>query len=501
MSGSRANRGAVFPTTTGSLNYQISSQGSTQFLDDGLTILGLTLNNIDPDLSYNFRLSGNWVLARLKSGITLDNTVITLLNFDTYFDKRTNDSSGTGTGSVTNVSSTTADLTIANPTTTPAITLVSAPKLTTARTINGTSFDGTANIVVTDNTKEPLVTVGTTAQYYRGDKTFATLDKSSVGLTNVDNTSDLLKPISTATQTALNAKVNTSLIGVINGVASLDATGKVPSSQLPPASTAVTSVNSQTGVVVLTKTDVGLTNVDNTTDLLKPVSTATQTALNGKENTVIAGTASQYYRGDKTFVTLDKVAAGLPNVDNTSDISKPISTATQTALNAIPQTNIVGLATSLSGKENIANKAVDLSTPDNTKYPTTQAVVNAISSIASGQTYKGTWNASTNTPVLVSSAGVAGSRYTVSVNGTTNLDGITDWKAKDWAVYNGVSWEKVDNTDNIDSVNGQIGTVVLTKIDIGLTNVDNTSDINKPVSTATQTALNTKVTRDRKSVV
>jgi len=56
-------------------------------------------------------------------------------------------------------------------------------------------------------------------------------------------------------------------------------------------------------------------------------------ALTSKENTIIAGNTSQFYRGDKTFQTLDKTAVGLSNVDNTSDSNKPISIATQTALN------------------------------------------------------------------------------------------------------------------------------------------------------------------------
>jgi hypothetical protein len=38
----------------------------------------------------------------------------------------------------------------------------------------------------------------------------------------------------------------------------------------------------------VTKTQVGLSNVDNTSDLNKPISTATQTALDGKENTGVA---------------------------------------------------------------------------------------------------------------------------------------------------------------------------------------------------------------------
>ena len=48
---------------------------------------------------------------------------------------------------------------------------------------------------------------------------------------------------------------------------------------------AVTSVAGKTGAVALAKADVGLSNVDNTSDAGKPVSTATQTALNGKVDT------------------------------------------------------------------------------------------------------------------------------------------------------------------------------------------------------------------------
>ena len=64
-----------------------------------------------------------------------------------------------------------------------------------------------------DSTKEPSITAGTTSQYWRGDKSWQTLNKSAVGLSNVDNTSDANKPISTATQTALNAKQDTLVSG------------------------------------------------------------------------------------------------------------------------------------------------------------------------------------------------------------------------------------------------------------------------------------------------
>jgi hypothetical protein len=159
------------------------------------------------------------------------------------------------------------------------------------------------------NGKEATITATTSADYYRGDKTFQPLNKSAVGLSNVDNTSDANKPVSTATQTALNAKENTINAGTTSQYFRGDKTFQT-----------------------LDKTAVGLANVDNTSDANKPVSNATQTALNAKENTIIATTSADYYRGDKTFATLNKSAVGLGNVDNTSDANKPVSTATQTEL-------------------------------------------------------------------------------------------------------------------------------------------------------------------------
>jgi hypothetical protein len=81
--------------------------------------------------------------------------------------------------------------------------------------------------------------------------------------------------------------------------------------------------------------------------------------------------------------------------------------------------------------------------------------------------YLGTWDASTNTPTLTSSVGTKGNYYVVSVAGNTDLNGITDWVAGDWAIFNGSVWEKVDNTEAVISVNGQTGVVVLDAANVG----------------------------------
>lgn len=91
----------------------------------------------------------------------------------------------------------------------------------------------------------------------------------------------------------------------------------------------------------------------------------------------------------------------------------------------------------------------------------------SVAALVGGVVYKGTWDASTNSPSLTSSVGTKGNYYVVGVAGSTNLNGITDWKIGDWVIFNGSSWEKVDNTDSVVSVNGQTGAVTLTTTNIG----------------------------------
>lgn len=70
---------------------------------------------------------------------------------------------------------------------------------------------------------------------------------------------------------------------------------------------AVTSVAGRTGIITLTKSDVGLANVDNTSDAAKPISTATSTALAGKAATSHTHTAANI--SDSTPVGRSLLAA------------------------------------------------------------------------------------------------------------------------------------------------------------------------------------------------
>ena len=71
---------------------------------------------------------------------------------------------------------------------------------------------------------------------------------------------------------------------------------------------------------------------------------------------------------------------------------------------------------------------------------TVSSITNAIGAL----NYKGTWNASTNTPALASGVGTKGDYYVVSVAGSTTLDGISTWYVGDWAAFNGSVWQRLE---------------------------------------------------------
>ncbi|HET8686448.1 MAG TPA: hypothetical protein VFM18_07260 [Methanosarcina sp.] len=440
-----------------------------------------------------------------------------------------------------------------------------------------------------------------------------TLTKADVGLANVDNTSDVNKPISSATQAALNLKVDTSMLGAPSGVATLVSNSKVNPAQLPdsaltslnqqgtwnastntptiPVSSsankgwfyivniagstaidgtnlwevgdwilstgsgwikvqpsnrvlsvngktgtvvlqisdipglqtalsnagavlsvagktgnvvlqisdisgltaalttagAVTSVAGRTGDVYLTKADVGLANVDNTSDVNKPISSATQAALDQKASNSIATTTVSGLLSAADKTKLDGIASGA--TANSPD-SYLLNRTNHTGTQAI--STIVNLQTTLDAKEVSANKgAANGYAPldANSKVPT----ANLPDTVVGSLNYQGAWDASTNTPTIpVASSGNKGFYYKVNVAGNTTIDGNSTWNIGDLIVSNGTVWERIQTQNSVNSVAGKTGDVLLVKADVGLSNVDNTSDLNKPISTATQAALDAK---------
>ncbi len=109
----------------------------------------------------------------------------------------------------------------------------------------------------------------------------------------------------------------------------------------------------------------------------------------------------------------------------------------------------------------------------NSNFQTKTELFAQILSEIGGLDFQGTWNADTNTPTLASSTGTKGEYFIVSVAGSTNLDGITDWQIGDFALFSGSVWQKVDNTDSVSTVFGRVGNIVATNGDYSISQITN----------------------------
>jgi hypothetical protein len=108
------------------------------------------------------------------------------------------------------------------------------------------------------------------------------------------------------------------------------------------------------------------------------------------------------------------------------------------------------------------NNLIPSQTGNAGKFLTTNGSALSWASVAGGLSYQGTWNASTNTPTLASGVGTNGYYYVVATAGSTNLDGITDWQIGDWLLFNGTSWQKIDQSDVIQTIASADGSVTVT---------------------------------------
>jgi hypothetical protein len=215
--------------------------------------------------------------------------------------------------------------------------------------------------------------------------------KTTLGVDQINNTSDLAKPISTATQAALDLKVD-----------------KVNGKQL---STNDFSTSEKNKLAAISGTNTGDQD-------LSGLATASQlnTKANASELALKAPIDSPTFTGTVSGIT--KAMLGLSNVENTADLAKPISTAIQAALDLKAST------TTLALKENIANKssATDLGglNPSDILFPTQKAVKDYVTAnAASGGIADGGV-----TSIKIANGAVGNSQLAInSINSTNIIDG------------------------------------------------------------------------------
>ena len=346
------------------------------------------------------------------------------------------------------------------------------------------AFTGNYNDII--NKPAAIVNIVNTVNSLTGD---IIIDKNTIGLGYVDNTSDANKPISILTNDALTKKVDKSSINTANGIPSLDANTKIPSVLLPAISfTSVLVANSATQMqnigttslkgTVVVRTDISKTyilSIDNSTSLndwiemLNPG--APVQSVNGKLANVSL-TSSDIMEGSNEYFTQTKarlsISANTPINYNANSglLSADTSTSnyglvTRYALQQMNNTN----TTYLNRKLNITDTASML-----LPYAKTIAVNKYIDSVSDVL----------NSNIVASNNGIVIPDATISTKGIIKLAGDLSGTANAPIIADGVV------------TNNKIATGI-SPSKVGLGNVNNTADISKPISTLTKDALNLKL--------
>ena len=242
-----------------------------------------------------------------------------------------------------------------------------------------------------------------------------------------------------------------------------------PNNYITSAGAPVQSVAGRTGAVVLAQADIsGLTTTSTPTFAAVVAGTFTG-ALAGNANTstsVQGGVAGALHYQSAVGVTGFSAAGTSGQVVLSGGVGAPtFINQNALTLQSSQVTNALGFTPVNAATQGTANGVATL---DASGRLTTSQIPAAL---VGAMQYQGVWNASTNSPTLVSGVGVKGQYYKVSNAGSTTLDSISQWNIGDMVAYDGTTWDKIDGLNSeVTSVAGRIGAVVLSQADIsGLT--------------------------------
>jgi hypothetical protein len=550
----------------------------------------------------------NWQ-ALVGSEAVVD-TVESALVAGTGLDKTYNDAAGTITIDIdSTVATLTGTQTLTNKTlTTPTINGPTITALGQTPTIHGIYLPDSHNIIfegttandfettlqVIDPTADRTVSLPDATTTLVGRDTADTLTnktltspvintptgitKSDVGLANVDNTTDANKPVSTATQTALDAKAplaSPALTGTPTAPTANAGTNNTQVATTAYADAAVAAIVDGAPALLNTLNELAAAISDDeafsatiTTSIGTKVAKSGDTmtgalTLSGAPSSSLHAATKQYV-DDASDSGVGLINTHASNTTNVHGIADTALLATKSYAEGVvsthsASTSVHGIAdTAALATKTYADNAVSDHNSDTTNVhgiadtaalATTSATASAISTAVSDHNSDTTnVHGIANTALLATTANVSdaitqevtdrntaiGNAISTHTSDTTNVHGIADTSLletvsgsqskADAAASSAVSTHNSDTTNvhgiadtaelatksyadsaETDAIaaagtaaDSKIATAVaaLTKSSVGLANVDNTTDANKPVSTATQTALDLKAPKN-----
>jgi len=327
--------------------------------------------------------------------------------------------------------------------------------------LNSQTFvvSGTTNQIATATTPQTITIGLTTDVTIAGTYTGATFSGDLNGTVNTATTGTTQSAGDNSTKIATTAYVDNAAGAKI--LQYKDSTSTVHDLNLSDDDLQFNGDSNITVTADAVSSNVGAVTVDLNNDVTISGTMQAGTLSDG----TFSGTGGTY-TGGVSITSTDFVGALTGNADTATALasSGAIALTGDTTSTGGPYTYTSGGALSIA--TTIADTTVTGKVLTNLPTATSQVIADSdtilealsylqgqITGIPQGLVYKGTWDASTNTPTLASGTGVTGEFYIVSVAGTTNLDGITDWQVGDWAIFVEVgatdTWQKIDNTSAI----------------------------------------------------
>jgi hypothetical protein len=320
-------------------------------------------------------------------------------------------------------------------------------------------FEGTTNEVVTAVTAQKVKFSLPSSVTISGTYTGATFAGDLLGTVNTATTGTTQSAGDNSTKIATTAYVDNAA-----GAKTLDYAGDSTGPFTLNLSTDDLEFNGDSNISVsaaAVAANKGIVTIDLDNDVTISGTMQAGTLSDG----TFSGTAGTY-TGGVSITSTTFVGALTGNASSATQLasSGAIALTGDTTSTGGPYTYTSGgalnIATSIADTTVTAKVLTNLPTPTSAAIAASDTILAAmaklqgqITGIPQGLVYKGTWNASTNTPTLASGTGTTGEFYIVSVAGTTNLDGITDWQVGDWAIFVEVgatdTWQKIDNTSAI----------------------------------------------------
>lgn len=169
--------------------------------------------------------------------------------------------------------------------------------------------------------------------------------KTMLALNNVANTSDADKPISIATQAALDTKINSSLIGADNGLATLDGTGKIPVGQIPATAISDTFVVANQAAMLAADAQVGDVAIRTDQNKSYILRAEPATALANWQELLTPTSPVTSVFGRTGAITAASGDYSVAQVTGAAPLASPALTGTPTAPTAATATNTTQIAT------------------------------------------------------------------------------------------------------------------------------------------------------------